>query len=213
MGLPISFTPEAVLGQPKPARLPQSLLYATSAAIGGTGLDSTSLEGVLAGHYSGSLQRVLSFGCNRDALPSKSMQWHMVRALAHLPSEEYYAAKKRYTSWLAAHEMRRGGYDAFHGWSGDCFHALIEARLRDIPSVIDIPTWHRNKGTLKPGETQSEREERLQGRSWKDWRKSLPIDRTRMLAEYDLADMLLMPSRKSRLSSYMATLIFFSIAF
>ena len=197
MGLPESFNPEAVLGQQKPARLPKGLLYATSAAIGGTGLDSTSLEGVLAGHYSGSLQRVLSFGCNRNALPSKSMQWHPVRALAHLPSEEYYAAKKRYTGWLAAHELRRGGYDAFHGWSGDCFHALIEARSRDIPSVIDIPTWHRNKGVLKPGETQSEREERLQGRSWKDWRKSLPIDRTRMLAEYDLADMLLMPSRKS----------------
>jgi glycosyltransferase involved in cell wall biosynthesis len=120
-----------------------------------------------------------------------------VRALAHLPSEEYYAAKKRYTAWMAGKELQRGGYDAFHGWSGDCFQALVEARLQNIPSVIDIPTWHRNKGVLKPGETRSEREERLQGRTWKEWRSGLAIDRYRILAEYDLADMLLMPSRKS----------------
>ena len=197
--VPESFQPETVLSQstPSAAALPKNLLYATSAALGGTGLDSTSIEGVLASYQSGSLLRALCFGNTRDGLPARSLHLHPVRGLSWLPSEEYYAAKKRYTSWMAGHEIKRGCYDAFHGWSGDCFHALLQARKRDIPSVVDIPTWHRNKGTLKPGETKAEREERLTETTWRDWRKSLPIDRVRALAEYDLADIILVPSRKS----------------
>ncbi len=193
------FSPEALLTQPPPphSALPRELLYATSAGIGGTGLDSTSLEGVRASHRCGSLTRALCFGSHEDSLPVRSLQLHPVRLLSRLPSEEYYAAKKRYTAWAAAAELRRYRYDFFHGWSGDCFEALVEARQRGIGSVIDIPTWHRNKGTLKPGETRSEREDRLNGRSWKEWRRELPIGRTRMLAEYDLADLILVPSRKS----------------
>lgn len=194
-----SFQPEALLSQtpPPPSALPKELLYATSAGMGGTGLDSTSLEGAMASHRCGSLTRALCFGGNNASLPTRSLQLHPVRLLSRLPSEEYYAAKKRYTSWIAAAELRRYRYDFFHGWSGDCFEALVEARQRGIGSVIDIPTWHRNKGTLKPGETRAERADRLSDRSWKEWRRQLPIGRVRMLAEYDLADLILVPSRKS----------------
>jgi glycosyltransferase involved in cell wall biosynthesis len=97
----------------------------------------------------------------------------------------------------AALALRMGHYDAFHGWSGDCFKSLVEARLKGLPSVIDIPTWHRNKGAAKRGETRSEREARLANRGWRDWRENLRIDRVRMLAEYDLADVILVPSQKA----------------
>jgi glycosyltransferase involved in cell wall biosynthesis len=62
---------------------------------------------------------------------------------------------------------------------------------------MDVPTWHRNKGHVKPAETKSERELRLSDRGWRDWRKHLPATRLQFLAEYDLADVLLMPSTKS----------------
>jgi glycosyltransferase involved in cell wall biosynthesis len=124
----------------------------------------------------------------------RSLQWHPVRALSFLESEEYYGAKKRYVDWVSARELRRGDYDCFHGWSGDCFRTLVEARLKDVPSVMDIATWHRNKGVAKRGETKSEREARLSGRTW---RELLPVDRTRMMAEYDLADLILVASRKA----------------
>lgn len=196
------FQPEAVLASAAPdsRALPQRLLYATSAGIGGTGLDSTSLEGALASQKRGILQRATGFGIGTEAIPRdliRSLNWHPVRLLSWLHSEEYYAAKKRYVDAVSAVDLRLGNYDAFHGWSGDCFRTLIEARMKGVPTVMDIPTWHRNKGVAKSGETRSEREARLANRGWRDWRKNLLIDRTRMLAEYDLADVILVPSRKA----------------
>ena len=196
------FQPETVLAstQPQSCDLPERLLYATSAGIGGTGLDSTALEGALASQQAGFLHRVMGFGVGTKAIPKtriQSLNWHPVRLLSWLKSEEYYAAKKRYVDSAAALALRFGKADAFHGWSGDCFHTLVEARLKGVPTVMDIPTWHRNKGAAKPGETRSEREARLTNRGWRDWRKNLLIDRTRMLAEYELADVILVPSRKA----------------
>ena len=203
MSLPMDrFQPEAAPASiaPQGHDLPQRLLYATSAGIGGTGLDSTSLEGALASHHAGCLKRALCFGVGSHEIPRRrlrSLNAHPVRLLSWLKSDEYYAAKKRYVDARAALALRFGDYDAFHGWSGDCFHSLVEARLKGIPTVIDIPTWHRNKGAAKRGETRSEREARLADRGWRDWRKNLLIDRVRMLAEYELADVILVPSRKA----------------
>ena len=200
--LPERFQPETVLTRTAAAAsaLPGRLLYATSSGIGGTGLDSTALEGVRASHRAGFLQRAICYGVGTQELTRqqlRSLQWHPVRALSFLNSEEYYGAKKRYVDQVAARDLRRGSYDFFHGWSGDCFHTLIEARLKNVPTVMDIPTWHRNKGASKRGETQSEREARLSQPAWGDWHRDLPIGRARMIAEYDLADVILVPSRKS----------------
>ncbi|MCB1226266.1 MAG: glycosyltransferase family 4 protein [Verrucomicrobiales bacterium] len=175
--------------------LPRALLYATSAALGGTGLDSTSLEGALAAAQGGFLKEALAFGGNakgRLGGVAKSLNWHPVRLLSALESPLYYGAKKRYTARHAAWRLRRGAFDFFHGWSGDAFAALVEARRQGVPSVIDIPTWHRNKGQTKPAETRSERERRLGPRL--GWREQLPVTRLEMLAEYDLADGILVPS-------------------
>ena len=192
--------PEAVAGLtvPEAGALPKSLLYATSSGLGGTGLNTTSLEGVIASVENGFLKRVMHFENDQKRVPAKylkSLNWHPVRALSYLESQRYYAAKKRYVSWKAGRELERGGYDCFHGWSGDCFRALIEARKREVPSLMDIPTWHRNKGKTKSGETRSEREMRL-GKK-RSWLERLEISRVEMLAEYDLADLILVPSRKS----------------
>lgn len=191
----------ALARQAAPAgALPERLLYATSAGLGGTGLDSTSYEGALAAHQGGFLGEVVCYSQQQNVIPSariRSLQWHPVRALSCLGSRDYYAAKKRYADWIASRRIRSEGFDFFHGWSGDCFSALVEARRRGIPGVIDIPTWHRNKGRRKPAETESERKLRLGDQRWKDWRKRLPVSRVRMLAEYDLADLILVASRKA----------------
>lgn len=192
--------PEAVdgLAAPDVGGLPKSLLYATSSGLGGTGLNTTSLEGVTASIEKGFLKRVLFFENDQKRVPEcclRSLNWHPVRALSHLESQRYYSAKKRYVSWIAERELKAGGYDFFHGWSGDCFRALIEARKQGVPCVIDIPTWHRNKGKAKSGETRTEREIRL-GKK-RSWLEQLEISRLEMLAEYDLADVILVPSKKS----------------
>jgi glycosyltransferase involved in cell wall biosynthesis len=196
---PDPFSPESILSQPLPqaSALPQRLLYSTSSGLGGTGLDSTSIEGARAAYRSGFLKRAFCYDVgNCEIQPISSLNWHPVRLLSALGSADYYAAKKRYVDWHVARQIQSGDFDFFHGWSGDSFRSLIECKLRGIPSVIDIPTWHRNKGIAKRGETQSERTYRLSPEA-KKWRNQLAIDRPQMLAEYDLADLILVPSRKS----------------
>lgn len=195
--------PESTTEKREPAaelKLPRALLYATSAGLGGSGLDSTSLQGALASWRAGILGRVLCYPNRQEEIPRRvvrSLQRHPVRLLSPLGSKDYYAAKKRWLDLLAARALRSGKFDAFHGWSGESYRSLVECHARGIPSVMDVPTWHRNKGVRKPAETKSEREARLSDRGWRDWRRHLHATRVQNLAEYDLADVLLMPSEKS----------------
>ena len=190
----------APLSPPPAGELPRSLLYATSAGLGGSGLDVTSLEGALASARGGFLGRAICFHNRQQGIPAgriRSLRFHPVRLLSCLGSKDYYAAKKRVVDHSAACALRGGGFDFFHGWSGESFSALVESRARRVASVMDVPTWHRNKGVTKPAETKSERLARLSDRGWRDWRKHLHVPRLQHLAEYDLTDVLLMPSQKS----------------
>jgi len=62
-----------------------------------------------------------------------------------------------------------------------------------IPSLLEIPTWHRNKGRQKPAVTKSERE-----RSAAPWPRrllnDLLITRQQVVEEYDLATLILVLS-------------------
>ena len=183
---------------PDPEQLPHALLYATSAGLGGSGLDSTSLEGALAAQRIKGLSLAVCYANRQVEIGSvKSLQHHPVRLLSCLGSKDYYAAKKRCLDWTAAGCLRRGGYDFFHGWSGECFQSMIEARMQGLPSVMDVPTWHCNKGVPKPPETRCEREARRADRGWKDWRKHLHATRLQKLTEYDLATMIFVPSMQA----------------
>jgi glycosyltransferase involved in cell wall biosynthesis len=183
---------------PSAALLPQRLLYTTSARLGGSGLDVSSLEGVRAAYRDGRLGKVIAFANQQEEIPAqlvRSLAWHPVRALSWLDSEYYYGAKKHYVDWVAERELRHGHYDAFHGWSGDALRTLVAARQMKIPSVLDIPTWHRNKGQQKGFFSRSEREIHDQGGG--TWKEKLVPSRQRNLLEYELADVLFMPSTRA----------------
>lgn len=172
------------------------LLYATSAGFGGSGLHLTSFQSALAAYEAGILQRAIGYSNAQQAIPRnkiRSLAAHPVRLLANLGSERYYGAKKRYVDWIASRELARGGYDCFHGWSGDCLRAFLVARQKNVPTLLEIPTWHRNKGHIKPFETRSERELRAR-RGPGAWLDRLPVSRQRTLLEYELADLILVPS-------------------
>lgn len=179
--------------------LPKSLLYSTSARLGGSGLDVSSLEGARAAYRGGFLGRVIAFANQQREIPSglvRSLAWHPVRALSGLPSESYYGAKKHYVDWIAERQLRTGRYDFLHSWSGDALRSLVACRQMGLPSVIDIPTWHRNKGQQKGFYTKSEREAATTG--GENWKERLLPSRQRILLEYDLASVLLMPSERAR---------------
>ncbi len=181
------------------APLPHRILYATSARIGGSGLDSVAFESLRASHAAGILGRAIAFANRQDEIPPRfirSLRAHPVRLLSFMDRPYYYGAKKHYVDWLASREIEHGDYGLFHGWSGECVRSLRAAKRRGVPSVIEIPTWHRNKGKIKPAKTKSERE--LDKARWpQSWLNSLLVTRQQVIEEYDLADLILVLSQKA----------------
>ena len=178
---------------PQAGDLPERLLYATSARIGGTGLDLVAHEAIRASVKDGFLARAVAYRNRTSDVPNelvRSLRMHPVRLISFLDRPYYYGAKKRYADWIAAKELHTGDYDFFHGWSGDSQLALREANARGVPSAIEIPTWHCahsfRKYEVAPPPTGFSG--RLLSRRWLD---SLPIAPERLLEEYRLTDILL----------------------
>ena len=181
--------------------LPRRLLYATSARLGGAGLDAVALESLRAGADAGILGDALAFDNRQTEIPAariRSLKWHPVRCLSwFVPRESYYGAKKRALDAAAACALRDHRYDLFHGWSGECLRTLREARRLAIPSVIEIPTWHRHKGKAKPARLTKSERERAAARGWRGFKNRLLVTRQEVLEEYELADLLLVLSSKA----------------
>ncbi len=172
------------------------ILYTTSARIGGSGLDAVVLESIRALEEARLDWHALAFE-NRSELPAariRTLRWHPVRLLSALGSQHYYGAKKHALDRVAARRLTRGEWGIFHGWSGDSVRTLRVAKARGIPSLLEIPTWHRHKGKDKPlRQTRSELDASAL-RGWAGWRQSLLVSRHQMLEEYDLADRILVLS-------------------
>jgi glycosyltransferase involved in cell wall biosynthesis len=181
---------------PEARQLPKSVLYSISARLGGSGLDTDAFEAVRGLHEAGILGQAIVYANRQRAVPAsrvKSLRWHPVRLLSGLKREHYYGAKKQYLDSVARAELQTGVYDLFHGWSGECLDTLREAHRMHIPSLIEIPTWHRNKGKQKPAVTKTERE-----RAAAPWPQSLLnnllITRQQNIEEYNLATLILVLS-------------------
>ena len=176
--------------------LPKSVLYSISARLGGSGLDTDAYETVRGLHEAGILGRAIVYANRQRTVPPsriQSLRWHPVRALSALDSRHYYGAKKHYLDAMARSELRTGRHDLFHGWSGECLGTLREAKRMGIPSILEIPTWHRNKGKQKPAITKSERE-----RAAEPWPQRLMngllVTRQQVIEEYDLATLIVVLS-------------------
>jgi glycosyltransferase involved in cell wall biosynthesis len=185
-------TPRAEAGR----ELPKSVLYAISARLGGSGLDTDAYETVRGLHEAGILGKAIVYANQQDLVPAagvQSLRFHPVRLLSALDRAHYYGAKKHYLDLMARAELRTGRYDLFHAWSGECLRTLREANRIGIPSVIEIPTWHRNKGKQKPAVTKSERE-----RAAAPWPRSilnkLLVTRQQVMEEYAQATLILVLS-------------------
>src|SRR6266446_3063484 len=177
--------------------LPRRLLYSIFARIGGSGLDTDAFETLRASYRGGFLGKAVAYDNRQSEIPSRkidSLRWHPVRLLSFLDSPYYYGAKKKYLDWIAARHLASGRYDLFHSWSGDCLLLLRTARKRGIPSVLEIPTWHRDRGKIKRGPGASTEAKP----AWPErWKEDLLLQRERFLEEYDLADLILVLSERA----------------
>lgn len=178
--------------------LPKSLLYSIFARIGGSGLDTDAFETLRASYHGGFLGKAVAYDNRQTEIPASrihSLRWHPVRLLSSLDSPYYYGAKKKYLDWVAARQLATGRYDMFHSWSGDCLLSLREAQKRGIPSILEIPTWHRDRGKVRRTPASASPESQL---PWpKRWKEDLLLQRERFLEEYDLADLIVVLSEKA----------------
>ena len=184
--------PPAVPRECETSRLPRQLLYSIFARIGGSGLDTDAFEALRVSHRGGFLGRAIAYDNRQKEIPAAliySLRWHPVRLISFIERPYYYGAKKKYLDWLAARELATGRYDLFHSWSGDCLRSLRVAKQRGIPSLVEIPTWHRDRGKVGRPATPAE------ARS--GWKETFLLSRERFLEEYDLADLLGVLSEKA----------------
>ncbi len=168
--------------------LPKNLLYSIFARIGGSGLDTDSFEALRASYRGGFLGKAVAYDNRQTEIPARfiqSLRWHPVRLLSFLDRPYYYGAKKKYLDWIASRSLETGRYDFFHSWSGDCLQSLRVTKRKRVPSLIEIPTWHRKDQKSDARSTSS------------SWRSRFLLDRERFLEEYELADLIVVLSEKS----------------
>jgi glycosyltransferase involved in cell wall biosynthesis len=173
--------------------LPKSLLYSIFARIGGPGLDSDSFEALRASHRGGFLGKAVAYDNRQTEIPARcicSLRWHPVRLLSFLGRPYYYGAKKQYLDRTAARLLATGCYDFFHSWSGDCLESLRVAKRSKIPSLIEIPTWHRR---AQQRDVQSHRSEVTNA----PWKSRFLLEPPRFLEEYELANVIVVLSEKA----------------
>src|SRR5437588_3026887 len=195
-GETLNVPPPARLASPTARLLPRNLLYSIFARIGGSGLDTDAFETLRASYRGGFLGRAIAYDNRQNEIPASfihSLRWHPVRLISFFDRPYYYGAKKKYLDWIASRHLATGRYDLFHSWSGDCLRSLQVAKQRHIPSIVEIPTWHRDGGKAKVGR-QDVPESASNARGFQGWKAGLLLERKRFVEEYKLADLLLVLS-------------------
>jgi glycosyltransferase involved in cell wall biosynthesis len=195
--------PGETLNAPAPLRsappavrtLPTCLLYSIFARIGGSGLDTDAFETLRASYRGGFLGKAIAYDNRQKEIPTSlihSLRWHPVRLISFFDRPYYYGAKKKYLDWIASRHLATGRYDLFHSWSGDCLRSLQVAKQHRIPSILEIPTWHRDGGKKKVDWPKASKTPGVP-----TWKATLLLQRTRFIEEYQLADLLLVLSEKA----------------
>ena len=199
--------PGETLNAPPPLRsasatertLPRNLLYSIFARIGGSGLDTDAFETLRASYRGGFLGKAIAYDNRQKEIPASlihSLRWHPVRLISFFDRPYYYGAKKKYLDWIASRHLATGRYDLFHSWSGDCLRSLQVAKQRGIPSIVEIPTWHRDGGKNKVGRRKIA-DAAGTSRGLEKWKARLLLERKRFIEEYQLADLLLVLSQRA----------------
>jgi len=165
--------------------LPRHLLYSIFARIGGSGLDTDAFETLRASYRGGFLGKAIAYDNRQKEIPASlihSLRWHPVRLISFFDRPYYYGAKKKYLDWVASRHLATGRYDLFHSWSGDCLRSLQVAKQRRIPSIVEIPTWHRDGGKKKVDWPKSQSASKTPGVP--TWKARLLLQRKRFIEEY-----------------------------
>jgi glycosyltransferase involved in cell wall biosynthesis len=190
----------AQTGAEEGRRFPSSLLYAINTKIGAHGLGVPALETLKLSFSHGFLGKAVCWGNLSEAIPNeliRSLHSHPTRLLSWMDRKYYTPLKRRTIAHIATQELATGRYDCYHGWSGESLGVLREAKKRGVPTLLDIPTCHRDKGKKKPRVTKRERDLRTAAIPQR-WLNRILIMRSEVIDEYDLADLILVFSQAAK---------------
>lgn len=144
------------------------LLYATSARLGGSGLDAVALESVRVAGRAGMLGRVLAFANRQGEIPAArigALRWHPVRLLSGLGSEFTTGRKSTRSTGRRRGSWRVGATDFFtagRGKRADFAHRAAARR-----AVVDRdPDVAPPQGQDKPARLTKSERERAEERGW-----------------------------------------------
>src|SRR6187551_2568823 len=188
----------AIRAAPVVRTLPKRLMYSIFARIGGSGLDTDAFETLRASYRGGFLGKAVAYDNRQKEIPAhliQSLRWHPVRLISFLDRPYYYGAKKKYLDWIASRQLATGRYDLFHSWSGDCLESLRVTQRMGIPSIVEIPTWHRDFAERVAPRTEPRPSKQRTPLS--RWKNDLVLRSERSIEEYDLATLLLVLSEKA----------------
>lgn len=179
---------------------PRSLLYSIAAGIGGSGLDQVAGESLRLAVEEDFLGRAIAYSNKKRIVPADRIELlhrHPVKLLSFMDREHYVGARKHALDARAARNLATRKFDLLHTWSGESVRSLRVARELGIPSVLEIPTWHRNKGKIKKDKTWSEIQ-RDAAPFPRSVLNRLLVTRQQVMEEYALATVILVLSEKAR---------------
>ena len=139
------------------------------------------------------LQALVEMGCQVDlvsrgnpGMPGvtfRGMKWTPANALSWLPRSIYYPAQKRFFMALGARLARRGGYSKIISWRDRARLSFHVGKNNGAACYLnhDSMHWSRSNGALKPSRWPA-------------------FSREEMDEEYQLANVILLPSENSLMS-------------
>jgi glycosyltransferase involved in cell wall biosynthesis len=183
-----------------PRETAKGIVYAIATAIGGVGLAEVAGQAVAAIHAAGLLQQAIAFRGRLEQLPPhlmKEVRFQPVKVFSWLPSRYYYSMKRSTLDRAGARFVRRHGAAVVHGWTNECLETLKAAREVGAVAVVERNYCHpRQSLEILTAEYA------FRGLAWPPaphpWLKSWDHwtrDQNRAVAEFDLADFILLPSQ------------------
>lgn len=154
-------------------------LYVFDGKLKGIGIDQVAEQQLLALSEAGANSELLSRGrLSLPGLDNSTWRFPPSKLLSWLPSQDYYAANKRFFSWFGGRSFNAQRHCGVIAWSKTALHPFEAAARAGLPRILNVGNFHCDFEA--GGKVQPER-----------WPR---IGKIRLRREYELATRILVAS-------------------
>lgn len=163
------------------------VIYSIAAKFAGGGIGTTAYNAVAGIYRHGYLQDLYCVGyvpTQIDRLLIHKIPTAFLDRVPGVSQDTRYSVKDNLFDWLVSFKNLQA--DIFHGWNGHCLRSLKKAKNQGDVTFVERASSHINTY------------EKLVGEEYRRWGVSAPAvpeaTKKRLLAEYELADFINVPS-------------------